>query len=353
MCIVLVHLGEIRAQSELRFFEFDKQLQSYVPAVNISDKVSFFVNCKASSERILEVCLPHGGSILINNHLVQQVARHIDPDCVRYPIDSLYNIYEKDSIFITLYNLEGLADFKAKIIEDENGNDEELRLKARNHSNFRDFFILALCATMLILGIWKISLNVQSLGYINISSLFAIRIRDSSMYNTSFFQQDNLKFFGVLALVFSLVVMYLHQLLGNLIIVFWSGTVLGLMVSWILNAWFYFVLLYVKFLLVTLFSQVYNFRNFKYIQYYDFSRFLFVAIILLFLISLLDFISMGKIAQTSVSWLIYLPLLVLMIYIGLTYQKLNKLFSNKKLHLFFYLCATEIIPIILIVKISR
>ena len=206
---------------------------------------------------------------------------------------------------------------------------------------------------LLIIGIWRLELHYQSIGFISVSGLFALRVRDSSMYNTTFFQLDNLKFFGILCLMMSLFAMQLNRELSSILIYYNSSTLFTLIVSWLLNTIVFFVVLYAKFLLVSFFAEVYNFRTYKYIQYYDFTRFVFLGVLILFGLVIVNFAGWGFLLNKSLDWMLVLALMILLSFVILTYQKLNKFFSNKKLHLFFYLCATEIIPIILIIKISR
>ncbi len=335
---------------EIRYYEYDNNLKSYVPAVDLEERVSFFTKTEDGSNAYLNICFPEETSIFINNLLVYS---GVESNCNNYSLDSLHSQFKTDSVFFTIYSERGLEALKSTIVFPRDVESDSLLLARRENSPEKDFFIIATLLVLFLIGLWRLDLNAQSIGHINVSNLLAVRVRDSSMYNTTFFQIDNLKFFGILSVISGLTVMYFNLHFTKLILMYNPDTVFSLVLSWIVNSGAYFVFLYIKFLLVTFFSEVYNFRSFRYIQYYDFIRFLFLGAIFIFLMVAVDFISGGLFAQSLFIWTLYFSTLILLVYVILTFQKLNKLFSNKKLHLFFYLCATEIIPIILIVKISR
>ncbi len=350
--LLLFTVGAASSQ-DLNWYSYNEKLASYVPSSKDEDAISTFIAIEPESKDQLNIKLPTEVSIYIENGLVyQNLSDSIQ--LISYRLDSLKQVFEKDTVFMTFYGPGKLKDLSATVnVYEEIGPEGGFLLFLRELSPQQNFFIVGALITLFTIAIWRNQLTYQSLGNIVLGQLFSVRSRETTIYNSSYFQLENLQFFFLIAFCLSINMMYLYELMPNLVLYFNDSTFLGLVGSFLVNTLIYYLALYVKFVFTSIISTTYQFRNFNYIQHYDFLRIAFFAILILLGLIIADFILDEWMVNNLGFIFISVPLILVAGHIYLTYLKLNKLYSNKKLHIISYLCVTEIIPIILIVKISR
>ena len=348
--IFLLSSVEADAQN-ISWYAYNPTYESYVPVISPTNKMSFFLK-KDQARQQLNITFPGGSAMFIENKLIHLNNLKLSEN-LSFSVDSIFSIYSKDSIFISFYSEDILNELDVSITTTNTLTPDSQNFEIRAYSSANDINILLLIVSLILLGIWKNQSNIHAVGYLDVGLLFTSKSRDNTMYNTSYFQLDNVQFFSVLSLILSMIFLYLRYHVPYLVFYLDDSTILQLFISWIINAAFYYIVFYLKFVAVGVISQIFNFRNFKYVHFYDFIRFIYLSVLVYLIITIIDFISQGWLFDNLFYTMLLLPAVLILAHIFITFQKLNKLYSNRKLHLFSYLCVTEIIPIVLIIKISR
>jgi hypothetical protein len=109
-------------------------------------------------------------------------------------------------------------------------------------------------------------------------------------------------------------------------------------------------LLIAKMVIVFMFSELFKVKDVAAIQYFHFIRALILAAVLITVFSLVNFIFRGP-----AGWLHFILLrtgaAVLVLSAVMMYLKLLGLTRYRFFHLFSYLCASEIVPLVILLKV--
>jgi len=320
---------------KLEWYVFSDKYDSYIPAKEIKKKVSFFLPQNGTQLR-LNINAPEQTSLFLNNRLINIVS---DKGFFSADLDSLGKIYGKGA-FMTAYHPILLKNFSTKI--SKRGLSEYLSnqpiLKGKN--NKADFFIISSILLLIAVGIIRKNLSIQYAYILGVRQMYLSQIIDSPIYSSSFFSRESIQFYSVLSIAIAILILYFIEGLNVLLPTPEKETI------WIYSGYmiFYAGLVYIgfyfKFLFYKFLSEIYNFRKFALIQNYDFLRVLIFTTMFYFLLMLIDLLTI----QIQITFLFFVPLLTLFVFIFTSYRKLNKLYSHTKLHLFSYLCVSEIIP---------
>lgn len=122
------------------------------------------------------------------------------------------------------------------------------------------------------------------------------------------------------------------------------------LLKWILGALIVFGLLAIKFLSLAIFSSAFRLKGGFYIHFYNFMRILILMSILFALLFLAAHI-LHTPQNSYAQFAYYLIAITIVSWLVVAYLKLLTNSSFTFLHLFFYLCVTEIIPLILFIKL--
>lgn len=346
-------------QSDLLIY--DEAHQNYLPYIEKSNlnfpTFSYYLNLKLYTGYKIQHCLPSGSSLFIDKKIVD--FNHVK-SCKTYSIDSLRRIYSKDTLFVTIYN----TSFPSKELEvsiiaerytEENVKEGNgLFLISRNFTGFNDFFIIGLIVLMILITILYNGNLKYFQEFYNLPKAFSLKIREESYLSVKNISGTYLLFLFVhsfLLGLISLVILHFYEKFSDLFLFintdeFWTAALSWLQISTII-----FFLLIAKYILVKAISQLFNIKGFSTIHFFDYIR-MSISFFLLILISfsiLLFAFSFEE--QIWFEPLISSIIIFYIIRIIVLFLKLYKYAPFRNLHLFLYICSTELLPLMVGFKI--
>ena len=303
------------------------------------------------SGNLLLVCIPSNSALLIEKKIT---SFYEDATCVRLDIDSLRQFYDKESIFITVYQPEKkFEEVGLWVVQPLNSSDIQAAnaIQKRDTSALGDFFSVGI---LLLLIIYAILINQYPKIFSNLYSLsrvFSLRTRE-----------DNTR----IRLINEAHVVFLIQhclLLAFLFIILVSTTDLitldvpyldfqpesfgGFMLLWGEVALAVFGVIWAKYIIVMLFGSLFRLRQLRFLHMLDYMRMSLVYGALLFTLIILVFAGVGYYQSSYFDILIYLFVGLSALRVIILYFRLFSSASFRNMYLISYLCVAEIIPLLI------
>ena len=313
-----------------------------IPVTSLNDigKAGFFITKPPEGQ--LRICHPQDLFVWVDGRLLDNFS-----NCNLYNPEELFDLSKSDTIFISFSsksNLSGLScDLvifeKLLVIKEEASRPRDIG------SSFEDFSITTILILVFFLG-FLVSSYPNRIAYIKERS-FTFKVSAYEFVNTGFFSPPSINLLAFYSLSMGFVAIYLDILLD----INWfndSENFLGLNWNWIKTSLFIFLIFMMKWVLVSLVAQLFKFNALKNFQMFDFLNFNVVILIFLLLFLLVDFIF----NVTFNSWvsngvLFVFPIGIILFVLWFTLKFVNNS-PRKKLVIISYLCATEIIPVIIL-----
>jgi hypothetical protein len=284
-------------------------------------------------------------SVFINGKLMTR-----SRDTVRWKTDSLLSRHQ-GNIFISVYQNQPV--YSLQTLLERPVQSSMFENSTRQADFFRDFVILASFILIALLAVlFRINPRL-TFDYLNVVKLFSVQERDDAIVAGRIGSSVNLFFFGFISFLFSLILIIIFYLAPDRIplagnFIFYST--LQSFLVWLVLSVLVFILLVTKLMLITTFALLFSLRSAVRFQFFSFIRLLFVTSMLMGGLALLYFIF------RSYSSALYYNLLVLcsvFVLVGTLFLFLKLLTRTAFpiFHLFSYLCATEIIPLMILGKV--
>jgi len=262
--------------------------------------------------------------------------------------DSLKRKYSSP-LFISLYQPQGISDLEtcwaSSASEDLLFNP---KLPARSFSNF------LIVATLILITFFTslFGTNPQlTLDYLDFTKLFFFKDREESQITLRITSSVNLLFYVFCSLLTSLALItashYSNE--GLPFSLRASNSTTGQrMLQWIFLAFAIFGFLMAKLVFGVLMALLYNWRDVAGFQFFNFVRVLILSLALIAIVSIFGFSLNINVNYFN---LLKAGSLLLAMGVGLLYFKLLTRTSFRSFHLFSYLCATEIFPLMILIKV--
>jgi len=309
--------------------------------------IHFFLTEKIAKEGSLEIKAPVNSSFFVDNKLVEYVAK--DTSLVFDP-NSLLAGNEKVLISIYGDNLSSENLFTA--ITKSNVKEEQPGVP-RMASAFRNFLIFSFLISITFTAILRNTAPNISMEYFQVSRCLNFRNREELIFKGKYFTEPNPLFYLVISLLSSFLITSLLYLspdsinqqfpLHEVSFFQWLGLQMAVMIT-------FYLMTLIKWILIKYFSELFNLREFSGIHFFNYERYSFLVLLLLSGILMLVYAIFGQ--NTKFYSIIIFAVTVAGIYrIVLMLFKLLNASNYKLFHLFSYLCATEIIPYLIAVKL--
>jgi len=284
-------------------------------------------------------------SLFINGKLVARKR-----DTLHLRVDSLWSRYQ-GAITISIYQHQPVYSLKTWL--ELPIQKSELDNPVRSKSFFNDFIILAVFILLVFMVIlFRINPRL-TVDYLNVVKLFSIQERDEAIVAGRIGSSVNLFFFALISFMLALLLLIIMQeapdqlrLAGEFTI---KSTVQAFIV-WVLLSLVIFMILIAKLVVIGSFSLLFSLRDTVRFQFFSFIRLLFVTTMVMGCVAVVYFIM--QIQQpgyfyhllTTGSVIVSLGTIIL-------FLKLLARTSFPIFHLFSYLCATEVIPLMILGKV--
>jgi hypothetical protein len=309
-----------------------------------STSIFFWVDGRKQKGDFLCIEGKHPYTIFVNSKLILQKQGKI-----KLPIDSLTKIYTPQ-LFVGVFAPHGAHHMQTGIEATPLSSGGEV---PRKGNYFLDFTLLA---TLLLAVAFVLFLRTNpalTFDYLDVRKLFSFQDRDESTLTLRIASSVNLliylfgSFFLGLMLLVSLHFMGAQVLLAKLFPVHATAQGFG---QWMLLSLIIFGLLLAKLIWLTLLSALFGFRDTVSLQFFNFVRVIFISVCVLAAMGILYFI-LGVRQENYFFHLLTLLASIFALGTAITYFKLVARMPFHFFHLFSYLCASEIIPLMILIKV--
>jgi hypothetical protein len=244
-------------------------------------------------------------------------------------------------------------DLRTEIISRKPPLHTEAEYASRPYSHFRDFVVISGLAIILLFLV-AVHLNPKlAADYFSVSRIFSLREGDDSQTSARLTSSSNVQFYVLCSLMIGF---YLLIILNNLPaeyalpIPFESSGFWMFWWNWLKLSTIIFYVFLLKIFLIFLLTRLFGMRGMARFHFFNWIRLLLVVFGSATIVLFIYFISRGDSENFFVLFL-SLVVAVLVGWIVVAFYKLSGKTGHSMFHLFSYLCATEIIPLLITVKV--
>jgi hypothetical protein len=339
----------------------DRSGEQYVPYVDGRSLnypvLGFILDGVENAGLTLNACIPPGTSVFVNNMIIYRADTE---ECLLYDVDSLLSRYGSNSLFLSFFrkNLDpgGISTSlvtRQPVSALEGPVNPTIQITRRSQDHFADFFVVAI---LLVSGFYAFLINRYPKGnkdFFNFSKAFSLTLKEEKVLTQRNMGTANILFFVLYGMTIALVIMLFWKIFDGIpeIFEFISlDTFRSSLVGWLVLSFMAFCVVELKHLLIRVLSSLLNVDKIAQIHFFDFVRIglIFISITLIaasvLYLSNID----GELVFTI---LLYLFVILLGIRIVILLFKLIGDTSFRKIHLISYLCTTEILPLLVGIRI--
>lgn len=360
LCGLLFPVAGYAADVELKNLRwnwevFDEDEELYVPYFKHSktDVVRFEVDLKKFSGAYLKLTLPEQHFIWVQSELVYASQTHRP---VYLSLDSLHQAYNQSKIYVAVHSRQfNASTITTQIIKKEEGEDEldaQSSFLVRGGHKKLDLFIIISIVTMSLVALLR-AFNFRLFKeYFSVIKAMQVRQNFDLIIAHSPLAWPNIGFIVFYALLVGSTVMNIGLFHPDLFSAFSYYSDASSMITLGLELSVYcFVLMLVKLLVVSINTQLFKIKKVRLIHFFAYFRLSLIIATVAFSLSVINGIFGGLMFSEFAN---FIKIIVLIAWIGrliLIFFVLNKIYTFRKLHLFSYLCSTELIPLLLFFKI--
>jgi hypothetical protein len=334
--------------AEWQVFEGER----YVPFQKHGGKVKtvyFWLEPSNFEGNILRVESNEPYTIFVNGQLFGNSSMRLD-----LRIDSLRQIFPNPVLLVGIYQEKIRAGgLKTHILSPASKSAELTQDLPMRFSSFRDFVIVGMLILVSVL-IVVVQLNPKlASDYFSVMKMFFVREGEDSQIYSRITSSINILFYVYCSLMIGYYLMIIFRFIPSQYVValsFQADTFGGAMLLWIKLSAIILAVIFFKVVLIFCLSIMFGFTEVAGIHIFNWIRLLLVVFGSLTVVLFLYFISHGQsenfhvILLKIVSWLLFGWMFLVVL-------KLSKRMSHSMFHLFSYICATELIPLLITIKV--
>jgi hypothetical protein len=346
---------------ESSWLTVDRGGQNYVPYIKGRSLnypvIGLLLDTDDSKGLVLKCCVQQGTSVFVNNRIVDQTTLNA---CRYYDVDSLKSQYQRGSLFISFYqeNLDPKL-LSTTLMTTHPAPDIQARSKPtvqiikRSSDQFADFFVMAILS---VAAFFAFLINRYPKGhrdYFNFSKAFSLSLKEEKVLTQRNMSIVNTLFIWMYAMVISLLIVLFWKIFDavpNLFDFVELTTLKTCFFSWLTMSFMTFCVLELKYLLIKILCSLLNVEKIAQIHFFDFLRLSLIFVGITFIgASSLYLSNLSRELPYTIILYIFIALLGVRIIILLF--KLIGDTSFRKIHLISYLCTTEILPLLIGIRI--
>lgn len=330
---------EWKVFSEKQYVPFDENVEADSRAIYFSLDPGRYPNS------FLEVRSPNSFSLFLNHRLF--ILRE---NAVRINLDSLKKVSAPPWLF-SVYQRDGLSWLNTEIVS--------LRTPELNSNSIRsgyfflDFSILVSIALFLFFVVLLRTNPRLTLDYLNVVRLFSILEREDTLLNSRISSSVNILYYGFSSLLAAFILLIIFHFGGREIAIAEYFTVDSMsegFLQWIKLSFIVMAALIAKLILLLILARLFDSKENTAIQFYNYMRLLFFTFGLAAIVCVCYFVF--KIQNPEAySFLVNCIISLLIVWVFIVGLKLLRRSSFRFFHLFSYLCASELIPIVIMIKV--
>jgi Domain of unknown function (DUF4271) len=285
---------------------------------------------------ILEVKADHSFSVFLGKRLLLK-----DSKKLQWQMDSLRENMSLPARF-AFYSKGGVSGLATRLIQTA-----EFQNVKFDGSAFRQTIIIVSFALVFFLLLLHRAYPLATRDYFNIIKLFSARQVDEGTLTLRVTSANNVLIYLFCSLLTALSMFIYFSRGGGLIGSLPQG---GYLLQMAVLAVIVFVLLILKMVIIGVVSRIFRLAEFAPGQFYNFVRLLLIGFGFSFVAMVLNFM-IGCRDDVLLSILSYSMMVMLVVFFGSTFLKLSASGGFTRFHLFSYLCASEIIPMLILLNL--
>lgn len=268
-----------------------------------------------------------------------------------FDLDSLSSRYSP-SLFCGIHTEEDFYHLETLIVSRATVPPIAVSLE-RPITHFSDFCILV-SAVLALFFLLLLRNNPQlTIDYFSFTKIFSVKERNETLLASRIGSSVNLLFYLLSALFAGFLLTIVFHFAGDYFTVagsFPTSAFSEALFTWLKLSFFILILLGAKLLIVLAFSSLFNFRETVSFQFFNFLRFVLFTSVAMAALDMGYFLFRGE-QPGFFKFLIVMALMLMSVGPIMVMIKLLPRASFSLFHLFSYLCASEIIPLVIIIKI--
>lgn len=318
---------------------------SYVPFANQTTQSVHLELSSKTHTGTLYIADRHEFSVLVNGKLGWRSADTLKINC-----DSLLRV-AGGAARLNIYQQPRVYSLKTWLVIPNQQHVDSNALRPSVH--FNNFIIIATFLLLFFMvGLFRANAQL-TFDYLNVIKLFSIQERDDATVTGRIGASLNILYFVFVSFLFALLLLILFQFSNDrfsLSTYFNSQSTAAAFGVWLLLSTIVFVVLMLKLLLIFIFSQLFGLRETVRFQFFHFVRLLFISGIGVGLV-FIGFFIIDTRSAAAFAGILYIIATLTLISVAFLFLKLLGRTGLPVFHLFSYLCASEIIPLIIIGKV--
>jgi hypothetical protein len=335
-----------------RFYsKSDAALLPYIPENEVKTHAVYFqANPSRYPGEQLIIAVQAGSSLWIDD---QVIGLYAQKDTLYLPMDSLSDRYGGTTLNFAVYNpdrtISGLLTIAGEK-SDTAGNRYDLYpMLPRKHAAGRDVFVLL---GMLIIVFFTVLFNVYPKNGRLLFNLSYALTGSSSLeetFNPRTISKAQFLFMLGMGSIASFLLLVFHRQVGIAQLSDWlEATPLPL--AWLSMSLLFFVLINLKYLLIVLMSRLFSIEEKVYNYFFDIFILSMVFYSALFVVVVAAGLTIPHKMTPLLNALVYAVTVYYLLRVALLFIKIRSRAAVKNLHLFSYLCTTELLPVVVGIK---
>jgi hypothetical protein len=309
---------------------------------------AIYLHLKASgySAKHLQISSCFNYFVFVNGKIAGEQSRE-----TVYDLDSLARVTKSSNLLITIFQKDLSRQTLTTRLTSDPKNVTEIAAKPT--SFFKDFVILA-GLMIIILFVLAVRLNPKlSSDYLSLQKMFSLRDADDSQSNARLTNSANVQFYMITSMLLALFFIIIFKFLPadyTLSTSFSSESFWKTLVLWLLTTLVILLVFLAKVSIIFSLTRLFGLRGLARVHYFNWIRLLLIVFGTASIIIFIYFISRG-LSPTFFEVLLYLVSGALVAWTLIVFLKLNNKSEHSMFHLFSYICATEIIPLLITIKV--
>lgn len=351
---LIAHLGSAQNFFVVKDFKPEWQIyqgEHYVPFQTTDEKVTtiyYWVEPSKFSGHTMRIESNEPYSVFINGQLLTSRSTRLD-----IAIDSVQQIFAASPWLIGIHQEKIRPGGLQTLILSTSPTKELSAEMPMRFSSFRDFVIVGMLILVSVLII-VIQLNPKlASDYFSVIKMFFMREGEDSQIHSRITSSINILFYVYCSLMIGYYLMIIFRFIPSHYVValgFQSASFGEAMFLWVKLSAIVLAIVFFKVILVYCLTIMFGFTEIAGIHIFNWIRLLLLGFGTLTVVLFLYFISHGQnenfhiVLLKIISWLLigWMFLIIL---------KLSKRMTHSMFHLFSYICATELIPLLITIKV--
>jgi hypothetical protein len=229
----------------------------------------------------------------------------------------------------------------------------DLSIPVKPNPFFRDFAVLSgLIIITLFVAIINLNPKLAS-DYFSVVKIFSLREADDAQSNARLTSSSNIQFYVASSLLLGFYLILILKHLPDeysLPLHFEASSFWQLVGQWLRLSMIILMVFGIKIFLIYMLTRLFDMKGLARVHFFNWIRLLLIVVGAFTVIVFIYYISRGQ-GSGFFAVLLMLAMVALAAWIVVVFMKLNGKTEHSMFHLFSYICATEIIPMVIIIKV--